>query len=60
MVVMGEENIPLEGPERVLQGDKSRFPVVYNFQVCDDLEEILIPLAIFVLSHERPFSDKDI
>ena len=48
MMVMREEDISLKGPKRVFQRDEGRLPVVDNFQIGDDFEEVLVPPAVLV------------
>ena len=49
MIMMRQEDIALKIPERILQADERRLPVIDDFQVDDDLVEVLIPLTILIL-----------
>ena len=50
MVMMSEQNIPLEVPERVFQANQSWLPLLHNLQVGNDLVKILVPFASLVLA----------
>ena len=50
MVVVCQQDVPLECPEAILQSDERRFPVYTNLEIRDDLEEIFVPDPIVVPS----------
>lgn len=52
---MCQKNIALKGPERVFEADEGGLPIIDDFEVSDDLVEVLEPATVLVLT-ERTFS----
>ena len=48
MIVVGEQDVALKVPERVLQANKRGLPLLYDLKVSDNFEEVLVPIPIFV------------
>lgn len=53
VVMVGQENIPLEGPKRILEADQRRLPIVNDLEVVYDPKKVLVPPS-FIISPKRP------